>query len=793
VPVPPEPQVVAFFKRASFVGSLACLVLAMLVMLGWALDLSYLKSGHPSLPSMKPNTAIGFALAGTALILMGRRTARSARTGRWLACAIVMLGGLTLVEYAAGWNLGIDELLFVDATASGVPGRMSGATAINFVLIGAALLALDVSGSGPTRRPTEWMALLAAFSALLALLGHAYGVESLYRVPPYTPVALHTALGFLVLSVTVLFQRPDEGIMRLVSSDSPAGTIARRLLPAAVFGPAFIGWLRLQGERAGLYDNRFGLALFASTCIVMFVVLVWWNAHALLSSDRARRTAEATVQDSEEDLRLTLWSIGDGVISADSGGRVTRMNPVAERLTGWAADEAMGRSLDEVLHIVDEKTRQPMPRLAHACADGATLGPSTQGLLLSRDGIERAIADSGAPIRAADGEHRGTVIVFRDQTEERRAARELRESEARKTAVMDAALDAIVVMNHDGRIAEFNAGAERTFGYHRHEVLGQPLAELLVPSSLRDRHDAGLARYLACGEHRMLGQRMELPALRRDGSEFPAEVAIVRIAGDGPPVFTGYIRDVTDRRRAAEAEALRLAKETAEAANVELEAFSYSVAHDLRAPLRAINGFSAALAEDCADQLDAEGRHLLGKITRGSVEMSHLIDGLLDLSRLSRAEIHRKSVNLTALARDVVEQLRAAAPERSLEFVAPDDLVVEADPHLSRVLLENLLNNAWKFSRGRTPARIELGREEAEGAPAFFVRDNGAGFNMARMRNLFAPFRRLHSKEQFEGDGIGLATVHRIIRRHGGRVWAEGEEGQGATFHFTLGAGRGDV
>lgn len=221
-------------------------------------------------------------------------------------------------------------------------------------------------------------------------------------------------------------------------------------------------------------------------------------------------------------------------------------------------------------------------------------------------------------------------------------------------------------------------------------------------------------------------------------------------------------------------------------ANEELESFSYSVAHDLRAPLRAINGYCSALIEDLGEQLEGRSREYLGRAAAAAERMGHLIDALLALSRVSRSTVERSPVDLAAVARSVVAQLRATAPDRNLDFVAADALTVDGDPTLLRALLENLLGNAWKFTSNREIARIEIGRTELDGAAAIFVRDNGAGFNMEYASRLFAPFQRLHSDREFAGTGIGLATVRRIVRRHGGTIRAESAVGAGAAFFFTL-------
>jgi two-component system sensor histidine kinase/response regulator len=216
--------------------------------------------------------------------------------------------------------------------------------------------------------------------------------------------------------------------------------------------------------------------------------------------------------------------------------------------------------------------------------------------------------------------------------------------------------------------------------------------------------------------------------------------------------------------------------------NKELETFSYSVSHDLRAPLRSIDGFSAALAEDCGPSLDEQGQDYVHRIRQSVRRMTQLIDGMLELSRVTRSELRRDEVDLAAIARGVFARLQAQEPEREVELVCPSPLSTQGDPRLLEIVLDNLLRNAWKFTGKSAAPRIEVGRRGA----SFFVRDNGAGFDMAYAGKLFAAFQRLHAASDYEGTGIGLATVQRIVHRHGGRIWAEGETDQGATFYFTL-------
>jgi light-regulated signal transduction histidine kinase (bacteriophytochrome) len=250
--------------------------------------------------------------------------------------------------------------------------------------------------------------------------------------------------------------------------------------------------------------------------------------------------------------------------------------------------------------------------------------------------------------------------------------------------------------------------------------------------------------------------------------------------------------DITSRKQAEERVKelnKRLRRQTAQltASNRELEAFSYSVSHDLRAPLRTLDGFSLALIEDYADRLDEDGRNYLTRIRAAAQRMSQLINDLLNLSRTARTEMNYTMVSLSELAQSVFEELRQTEPNRKVKAFIQEGIAVEGDENLLRQVLRNLLGNSWKFTAHTDEAHIEFGEKHENGRKVFFVRDNGAGFDMNNIEDMFVPFRRLHSDQEFPGTGIGLSIVKRIIERHGGTIWAEGESGKGAVFYFTLG------
>ena len=355
---------------------------------------------------------------------------------------------------------------------------------------------------------------------------------------------------------------------------------------------------------------------------------------------------------------------------------------------------------------------------------------------------------------------------------------------------LDHMADPIFWIRPDGTFLDINQAACDFMGYPREELLALRVQDVdaFYHAELWQAHWEDL---------RVAGT-LTFPSrhVRKDGLQVDVEICANYILWGDQELNCAISRDISERVR-AQAQMLRLNEElegrvqertaALEAANHELESFSYSVSHDLRSPLRGIDGFSQVLLEDYGDRLDAEGVRTIARIRQGTQRMGALIDDLLSLSRMSRTALNPRSLDLSALASTVVEDLEQGEPLRKVEVRIEAGLLVEADPGLLRQVLENLLGNAWKFTAKAAQARIEVCRETLpDGQSVFCVRDNGAGFDMAYVQKLFIPFQRLHGAHEFEGTGIGLAIVQRIIQRHGGRVWAQGAKGQGACFRFTL-------
>ena len=386
------------------------------------------------------------------------------------------------------------------------------------------------------------------------------------------------------------------------------------------------------------------------------------------------------------------------------------------------------------------------------------------------------------------------VTMVRDISARKKVWAELRESDRRFSDMMGNIDLLSIVIDLQSRIIYCNDFFLALTGWKREELLGEKFVDLIIPADLRDEardvHKAMLADLPAARHHEneILTRAGERRLMRWNNS--------VLRSPSGEVIGTASIgEDITERKRVEE-EVLRLNADlehrvearTAElqAANQELEAFDYSVSHDLKAPIRHVDGFSTMLLEDYGDKLDERGRSYVQRIQGAARRMDQLVGDLLALSLVSRGEVTRKDVDLSALAIQVYAELERVEPGPDIECVVVPGIRANADVGLMRIVLENLLGNARKFTAKRSGARIEFGSAPFEGVPAFFVRDNGVGFDAAYAEKLFAPFQRLHTQSEFSGTGIGLATVRRIITRHGGRVWAEGAIDQGATVHFTL-------
>ena len=446
--------------------------------------------------------------------------------------------------------------------------------------------------------------------------------------------------------------------------------------------------------------------------------------------------------------------------------------------------DVIGKTHYEVFPDIPERWRE-----IHRRVLGGAVERSDEDAFPRKDGSVDWVRWECRPWFAGDGSVGGMVLYSEHITERREAAEELRRSRERYETFIDATDDMAFLKDEQLRYVLVNTANARFLERSADDIRGHTDDELMPPEAA-EKCRASDHRALKAGgvvvTAELIGDRIY------ESRKFPVDL------GDGRVGVGGYVRDVTEQRR-VDAEIRRLANdlerrveqrtEQLEATNRELESFAYSISHDLRAPLRALDGFSEILLQDYNGVLDEEGRGYLRRIKGAANHMAGLMDGLLQLSRLNREELALEQIDLSRLAGDVVDELRRQEPGRRVDVLIEPGLLAEADPRLMRVALANLIGNSWKFTSRHEQARIEVGAApvtDDHGGVAFYVKDDGAGFDPRYASNLFGAFQRLHTPDQFEGTGIGLATVQRIVHRHGGTVWAEGLVEQGATFWFTL-------
>jgi len=510
----------------------------------------------------------------------------------------------------------------------------------------------------------------------------------------------------------------------------------------------------------------------------------------VMSDITESKDMDAKLRREEQRFRALADQSSDIIVLLNREGVISYENPAVEKALGLKAEERIGATGFEHLHPDDFK-----------------LVADTYDILFSD--INAPVQQSDIRFRHIDGSWRtfevvasnlihdkvieAVIINLRDITERKRMEEALHQSEEKYRTLLESVQEGYFELDLAGNFTFFNDSLCRIYNYSKEELMDMNYRHY-TDKETRKNGFHEFNKVYNTGEPL---KGFTWPIIGKDGTKRYVETSasLLKDSSGKPIGFRGILHDITARKRAEEElkkyrEQLEgLVQERTiklEASNKELEAFSYSISHDLRAPLRAIDGFSQALLEDCEDKLDLQGKDYLIRIRAATQRMSTLIEDLLNLSRITRSEMSMEKVNLTRIVRSVINELQNSQPQRHVKIRIADGLEDIADSRLISIALENLMSNAWKFTAKQSEALIEFGSTREGSKKVYFIRDNGAGFEMTYMDKLFAPFQRLHTIDEYPGTGIGLATVRRIIHRHGGKVWAEGHTGKGATFYFSI-------
>jgi len=481
----------------------------------------------------------------------------------------------------------------------------------------------------------------------------------------------------------------------------------------------------------------------------------------------------------ERSLQWLLASATDAMLIIDKDGQLVLVNPALETLFGYGPGELQGKSLES---LIPERFRH-----SHVGLRGGYFGrphPRAMGAGLElfatrKDGTEFPVEVSLSPLDDR-GMQPMVMATIHDISARKKAEHALQESEARMRAIFETAVDAIITIDEHGIIERVNPAAERMFGYPEAEVLGRNVS-ILMPAPHRQAHDGYLRHYLATGEKRIIGKGREVRGLRRDGSIFPMDLAVTEMRLGGRRMFTGLVRDITERKHAEE-KAQQLLQELT-SANEELTNFAYVVSHDLKAPLRGIGSLADWLAHDYADKFNDEGKEHMRLLINRVHRMGALIDGILQYSRVGRVKEAVVPVNLAQQVAEVVDLL--AVPSHIQVSVMAGMPTVSGEPTRIQQLFHNLVSNAIKYM-DKPQGEVEVGWHDDGDHWRFHVRDNGPGIAERHFERIFQLFQTLAPRDRVESTGVGLALVKKIVEMYQGRVWLESELGKGTTFFFTL-------
>lgn len=707
----PPPAFMPFARSIAAV----CMAVGGMALVGWWLSKPLFNSVAPGLGTLKPNTALCLILSGLALAGLPAESRGDGLINRTLsrlqpiaALLLLLIVSMTLLSYLLNMTTGIDKLLVPEGAPNSLrvfPWRMSPISALSFSLLAIAML------PWPSRlarwwRALELLVLVTGIAAFIMLLGYAYRASSLYSLPGFSVVALHTALGLLLLTAGVLTVHPRFLLAGQIMALDQAGAEMRRLLPAAILLPCVVGWLLLQGQRRGWYAPEMGLASFTAANIVIFSSLIWWNSRAVRRSDQALRAHLRRVEAVAEMDRAIL------------GMRSTR--EIAEK----ALDHLRGTIPCAYASLVVFEQNSSPRRLVAAGAYADTQALPCAHSIAS---YEQALREAGS----------GSTIVLGD-------------------------LNAIA-SDSEVFAALRKAGAV--------SYAGLPLRG--------EQHLLGMLELIDSRPERFSHDHMQAAHSIADQLAIALQQALLRENLDRHTA--SLERRVEERTRE-----LQVMNQELTFANRDLEEFTASAAHDLRAPLNAMAGHCGMLRDLIRELPDEEARHRMERIDASVRRMNDVIDGMLGLAQLAKIELVRRPVDVNAVAAEVIQELQQQYPNHRMHCHIDGGSPLFADPRLIRSLLMNLLGNAWKYTRHTERPSVELTRIDDDAGPGFVVRDNGVGFDMNFAQHLFEPFRRMHTLAEFPGVGIGLATSARIVQRYGGRIWAESAVGKGAAFYVTL-------
>ena len=833
-----SPQHLARCRALSIAFALLTFSIGAAALCGWILDNPYLKRIHPSLVTMKANTAVCLMLVAVSVLLIQDKTKSNTRLRIAQVCAAIVaaVGLMTFSEHLFGWNLHIDQLLFFESAAEAgpsFPGRMGVATSLDFFLLGIALSTIDVRSQRWFRVSNIAVSFVVTIT-LLVFLYYFYGIETFEPVASYFTIALHTTVALLSISAAILLARPERGVVMTLLGDSPGATVARRMWPALLI-VVLLGWIRNIGHQSGWFSQGFSQALFVLAILLLFVGLIWWTAASLNRTDRERSLADLAMRHSEARLAALLEQLPVGIGLTDRQGRFLISNLILKNFTGdrlSSLDPALSarwRAWDDDGRLLDP-SEWPSSRALR----GESVSPGAEMLYTGEDGRSIWTRVLSVPFRDQADDLAGVIVVVQNIDEQRRAENRLevlvRVSDLIRTLHDSDELSyevAKTVGTHlDVRRCLFNEtdvqrdleivhrdychGAESVAGEHRiSEYSSITTAEMErgntvvnVDSKMDPRTAADYERsYEPHGERAYVA----VPLMREGhwvaslwaSDDKPRqwskeEVSLLQTVAERTWTAIEKLRAEAEREQLLERE--KDARDAAERANQLKDEFLATLSHELRNPLNVILGYSELLLRMPEIERSQRLSQMAEALRRNAQSQSQLINDLLDLSRLQRGKIslNHEPVSLAAIIENAVETVRADASSKGVNVrlnFGDQLLLVDGDRLRLQQIAWNVLNNAVKFTPHGGSIEVELSSERDNAV--LIVGDTGQGIDPAFLPHVFEMFRQADSSNsrRHGGLGIGLALVRQLVELHGGTIEAQSDganKGSRFTIRFPL-------
>jgi len=781
-------------RTISVTAAIVVMLIGISVIIGWIIHNDTLRYiiNIPGAVKMKFNVALGFIFSSVAVLLyhfaVENKKSYYISIGLWTL--IFFIGLLSLSEYIFGINFGIDELFVKDelpTTKIYYAGRMSPLSAINFILIGVGLFLLN------RKRASLFQFIYLSAIAFISVV-MLIGINFITDIPNFIRLAIHVSIGFLALAISIYYANPS--LPNQINFQQKLATFfIAAILLIGIISVLSTFYINKLNKSFKLVENTNDVLREADQILSLVKDIESGGRGYIITGDSAYLDYFIT---GKNNIYSHLGHIkeltGDNVLQRT---RIDSLSAFVDRRIGFSTQLIQARKekgFEAAYKLM--MTRKGILLTNKIRSLTAAIQLEENSLLLQRQKANsKGTTDFNEAyyilLASVDVLLLTVFFIVRHQLAARvKAEKEAKENEEQIQTMFKAAPDAVIVIDSAGIIRRWNIKAETLFGWKEEEVTGKLLSETIIPYRYREAHQKGMAHFLSTGEGPVLDRSIEIQALQKNDTEFNIALSISPMILKSKYLFIGFIRDITERKK-AENEIKQLNADLEknlhqlETANKELEAFSYSVSHDLRAPLRAVNGYAKMLSEDYKSIFDEEAERLLKVIQDNANKMGKLIDDLLAFSKMGRTDIRKTLVDMKEIAENVSFDLGRTAEHRAaikIENLHP----AHADYSLMQHVFINLISNAIKYSSKSANPLIEIKSQIKNGEEIYSVHDNGVGFDMQYVHKLFGVFQRLHDMHEFEGTGVGLAIVQRIIHKHGGKVWADAKPGEGATFFFSL-------